>query len=87
MGDWPKGAGGAAALPRKNNSARRNENRAIVNCQHSNVDFVRTEIGSLLKSSEIHKLSDKFGTRYIQVSKYLDIYCFNLIFVYELAVS
>ena len=28
-------------------------------------DLVRTEIESLLKSSEIHKLSDKFGTRYI----------------------
>ena len=34
----PKGAGGAAAPPRKNNSAYRNENRAIVS----------TEIGSLL---------------------------------------
>ena len=29
-GDRPKGAGGAAAPPRKNNSACRNENRAIV---------------------------------------------------------
>ena len=59
----------------------------IGHCQHSNEDFVRTEIGSLLKSSEIQKFSGKFGTRYIQVSKYLDIYCFNLIFVYELAIS
>ena len=30
MGDRPKGAGAAAAPPRKNNSACRNENRAIV---------------------------------------------------------
>ena len=29
-GDGPKGAGRASALPRKNNSACRNENRAIV---------------------------------------------------------
>ena len=29
-GDRPKGAGGASAPPRKNNSACRNENRAIV---------------------------------------------------------
>ena len=29
-GDRPKGAGGAAAPPRKNNSACRNENRVIV---------------------------------------------------------
>lgn len=29
-GDRPKGAGRASALPRKNNSACRNDNRAIV---------------------------------------------------------
>ena len=34
----------------------------------------------VVKSSEIVKFSDKLGTRYIQATKYLDIYCFNLVY-------
>ena len=82
----PKGAGGASAPPMKNNSACRNENRAIVGTGMNILSEQKLEVCWNHQKFINCKTSLEL-CRYIQVSKYVDIYCFNLIFVYELAIS